>query len=153
MWIFASIRPNARAAGHVRAAIHNLRATVERYPGAERLRGWREPEMVEWLILTATHILKTVLLGGLALVSWGVDVVTTPWVEVASARVDAVVCCQGEDESLAGWAVRVEAKAAKGTWVRLGDRVPPIRIEALYRPDVLQPVIVAVPKPEPNPAT
>lgn len=109
--------------------------------------------MVEWLILTATHILKTALLGGLAMVSWGVDVVTTPWVEVASGRVNAVVCCHVEDESLAGWAVRVEAKAAKGTWARLGDRVPPIRIEALYGPDVLQPVIVALPRPQPNAAT
>ncbi len=109
--------------------------------------------MVEWLILTATHAFKTVLLGGLALISWGVDVATAPRIEVTGGRVHAVVCCQVEDESLAGWAARVEAKAAKGAWVRVGDRVPPIRIEALFRPDVLRPVVVAVPKPEPNAAT
>lgn len=113
--------------------------------------------MIEWMILTATHLLKTALLGTLALVSWSVDLVTTPWVETYGANgPHAVFCCRAEVESeavLADLVAEKAAKVSKVAWIRLGQRVPPIRIEALYTPDVLRPVLVNVPKPPANPAT
>ena len=109
--------------------------------------------MADWLILTAAHVLKTAILAGLALISWTVDAIRTdPMVLARPADGTVVVCCHSDDPAARALALRIGA-GASGAWLRLGVQVPPIRVETLYTPDVLHPVVVALPPLPPAPPT
>ena len=115
--------------------------------------------MTEWLILVAANLLKAGILAGLSLVSWGVHTfascdpscrlvesvdgaVPAPWVVVEIALVPAAA-----QDPTAWGAVRATAtpKAlplpGRPLLPRLGSLVPPIRVEAIYPPDVLVPPV------------
>ena len=101
--------------------------------------------MFEWMILTAAHVLKGAILGGLALISWGIHACHAPECPTALA----VVCHQTAEAPIPVHAltIRVDTKPSRIPWIRLGALVPPIRVETFYTPDVLHPVLVTAPTP------
>lgn len=128
--------------------------------------------MMTWLILTAANILKGSIVGGLALLSWGIhtfgpDDARVYHVYRAAGPADltvVVACTDGDDAALeakaealvaahAGLVARHLAKLSKHiALLRLGEIVPPIRVEAIYSPDMLLPPSVLL-APPPLPPT
>jgi hypothetical protein len=126
--------------------------------------------MMDWLILTAANILKGAIVGGLSLLSWGVhafapcDVVR---VDHPAGRAVVVLACAKTDEDIALQNAIADALAAARlaqrrahslrhlAVLRVGEIVPPIRVEAVYSPDLLLPpsVLLATPPLPPLPPT
>jgi hypothetical protein len=90
-------------------------------------------------------VLKGALLGGLALVSWGVHALNPPECPTVVAIVGNPT--EGESAPVIALTVCTDAKSSRTPWIRLGAIVPPIRVETLYTPDVLHPALVTGPTP------
>ena len=123
--------------------------------------------MMDWLILTAANILKGSIVGGLSLLSWGIhtfgscDAPTHP----ADTTVIVVACDKSHTELQArvsqvlraehpGLAAHHLARLKRHiAMLRLEEIVPPIRVEAIYSPDVLSPpsALLATPPLAPEP--
>ena len=95
--------------------------------------------MADMMVLAFANVLKSVVLGMLAVVSFCVHGPGDCEADMAAVPADAVLCCEQE-----AVLQTVEIVALKRTLERLGSVVPPIRVETLYSPDVLHPAIVIV---------
>ncbi|MFN8179660.1 MAG: hypothetical protein U0167_17155 [bacterium] len=128
--------------------------------------------MTHVLILSA-KILKGAIVGGLALLSWGIHTFApadAPAGSRAAHTVMVVTCANGQGSAVTANVV-VDAKAAARVvrlahraerfskhvvLLRLTEIVPPLRVEEVYSPDLLLPPSVlpeAPPLPWPPPAS
>jgi hypothetical protein len=127
--------------------------------------------MTHWLILGA-KILKGAIVGGLALLSWGIHTFAPADAPAGSSPAHAVIvsaCVNGHDPAVtanvvvdtkaAARAIRLAHRAERISkrivLLRLSEIVPPIRVEEVYSPDLLLPPSVLLetpPLPWPPPA-
>ena len=125
--------------------------------------------MMDWLILTAANVLKGSIVGGLSLLSWGIHTFGPSEMPPQPAQTTViVVACDKSHTGLQahvsetlravhpGVAARHLARVKRHlAMLRLEELVPPIRVEAIYSPDLLSPpsVLLTTPPLPPEPPT
>jgi hypothetical protein len=112
------------------------------------------------VLILAVKILKSAIVGGLALVSWGVHAVVPPHDSPATVDANAVtIVVHANVDATAGQQVLTEKAVAEAlrharlaqrasrriAMLRLGDLVPPIGVEQIYPPDLLLPPSALLP--------